>query len=123
MTRITLCAVSVLTGAALTACCMAKPSAPDRSNRTYFWNTPHLQSILNDDKQPAQVCYCVKEGKVQCYVHAWMSDDDKRLIEAAPPPTFFLTDFHRPQTVGQSDTAKRSVGNQDTMLSTQCETK
>lgn len=98
-----LCVAVLLFLVFLAAIRMVQSSPDNPKNRRHFWDRDHLQSTLKKDDLTAKVCYCVRDGKVVCFVHAWMSDDEKKAMDAAPPPSFFLKDFHRPETVGEDD--------------------
>ena len=103
MTPIKLHAASLFAGLFLIAGCMAKPATDNQTTRTYFWDSEHLHGKFKNGS-PAKVCYSIQDGKVHCFVHAWMTDDEKRLLDSAPPPAFFLTDFHRPQPIDEHET-------------------
>jgi len=70
-------------------------------HRTYFWDQQSFHRDL-DEEGEVKLCYVVKDGKVRCLVHAWMTDNEKSAIENAPVPLDILRDFHRPTPVNRS---------------------
>lgn len=71
-------------------------------HRTYFWDQQSFHRDL-DDEGEVKLCYVIKDGKVHCLVHAWMTDTEKSAIESAPMPFDILREFHRPIPVNRND--------------------